>query len=268
MAHTALFILQLLLLWLSLGSLAVITAMALVASSTRSDCTLVVPLIPSITNITVASTTCALKENISAVVYHHLSYFQSAHITFIRAIATFSLLVFQPSLLAMAWSALESSVRSATGVQEPAMKMSAFEHAFGLVNSPALIPSVLYTKASRSVTPHVTFVLVVSVLSLLSPIAVSPVYRSHQGAYNVTANVVNGGGVGPTPSPSFNFGDIVPGGIVAGRAYVNAAAITNNSIKLVLCMARLQAVGRAKPSPIRPSQARPKSWPDRGFGLA
>jgi hypothetical protein len=231
MAHTALFILQLLLLWLSLGSLAVITAMALVASSTRSDCTLVVPLIPSITNITVASTKCALKENISAVVYHHLSYFQSAHITFIRAIATFSLLVFQPSLLAMAWSALESSVRSTTGVQEPAMKMSAFEHAFGLVNSPALIPSVLYTKASRSVTPHVTFVLVVSVLSLLSPIAVSPVYRSHQGAYNVTASVVNGGGVGPTPSPSFNFGDIVPGGIVAGRAYVNAAAITNNSIK-------------------------------------
>jgi hypothetical protein len=130
----------------------------------------------------------------------------------------------------MWWSTLESSVRSTKGVQGPTMKMSAFENAFGLVNSPALIPSMLYAKASRSITPHVTFVFVISVLSLLSPIAVSPVYWSHQGAYNVTASVVNGGGVGPTPSPSFNFDDIVPGGIVAGRAYVNAAAIMNSSI--------------------------------------
>jgi len=33
-------------------------------------------------------------------------------------------------------------------------------------------------------------------------------------------------------------------------------------------MARLQAVGQAKPGLIRPSQAGPKSRPDRGFGLA
>jgi hypothetical protein len=36
----------------------------------------------------------------------------------------------------------------------------------------------------------------------------------------------------------------------------------------VMCMAQLQAVGQAKPGPIRPSQARPKSRLDHGFGLA
>jgi len=36
----------------------------------------------------------------------------------------------------------------------------------------------------------------------------------------------------------------------------------------VMCTARLQAVGQAKPGPIRPSQARPKSRLHHGFGLA
>jgi hypothetical protein len=39
-------------------------------------------------------------------------------------------------------------------------------------------------------------------------------------------------------------------------------------VGLVMCAARLQAVGQAKPGPIRPSQAGPKSRPDHGFGLA
>src|ERR1700685_4319375 len=163
------FIFQIILLWLSLVALAVITTMAFIASSTCSDCSSVVPSIPSITNITVASTECTRREHISAVVYHHLSYFQSAHITFIRAAAAFSLLVFRPSLSAMAWSTLESSFLSTTGVRRPTMKMSAFQNGIGLANSPDLIPSVLYVKASRSVTPHVAFVLIVSVLSLISP---------------------------------------------------------------------------------------------------
>jgi len=37
---------------------------------------------------------------------------------------------------------------------------------------------------------------------------------------------------------------------------------------IVMCTARLQAVGQAKPGPIRPSQAGPKSRPDYGFGPA
>src|SRR6267154_2229698 len=37
---------------------------------------------------------------------------------------------------------------------------------------------------------------------------------------------------------------------------------------LVMCTARLQAVGQAKPGPIRPSQAGPKSRPEHGFGSA
>jgi hypothetical protein len=36
----------------------------------------------------------------------------------------------------------------------------------------------------------------------------------------------------------------------------------------VMCKARLQAVGQAKPGLIRPSQAGPKSRPEHGFGPA
>jgi hypothetical protein len=35
-----------------------------------------------------------------------------------------------------------------------------------------------------------------------------------------------------------------------------------------MCTAQLQAVGQAKPGPIRPGQVRPKSRPDHGFGMA
>jgi hypothetical protein len=38
--------------------------------------------------------------------------------------------------------------------------------------------------------------------------------------------------------------------------------------QVVMCTAQLQAVGQAKPGPIRPSQAGPKSRLDHGFGLA
>jgi hypothetical protein len=222
------FILEIVVLWLTLGMLAVITSMALVASSTRSDCD------SSITNITITSNACTAREKLSATVYHHASYFQSAHIILIQAVATFSLIVFKPSLWAMTWSALESSSQSNAGAQGLKMKMSAFQSGVDLVNSPGLIPSALYTKASGSLMPRVAFVLVVSLLSLLSPIAVSTIYKSHQGAFNVTASIVNGGGIGPTPSPSFSMNDVVPVGIAAGRALISAATIMNSTISPVV----------------------------------
>ena len=110
------------------------------------------------------------------------------------------------------------------------MKMSAFNHGVNLINSPGLFQSILYTYALRSPTRHVASVLIVSSLSLLSPFAVSIVYRPHQGPFDVTASIVNGGGVGPTPSPSFSSVDIVPIGITAGRAMISAATTMNSTI--------------------------------------
>jgi hypothetical protein len=224
MTHRIFFIVVL---WLSLGTLALITFMAFVASSTRSDCDF---FGTSTINIAVTLNACTPRESLSATVYHHAAYFQSAHITIIQAIAASSLIVFKPSLLAMAWSAMASPALSSAGVQGLTMSLSVFQSVVDLVNSPALIPSVLYTKASHSLTPPVAFVLVVSVLSLLSPIAVSPIYRSHTGPFDVAASIMNGGGVGPSISFTFNSNDPVPGGVVAGRALINAGTTSNTTI--------------------------------------
>jgi hypothetical protein len=221
------FTLQIVVLWLSFGALVLITSMAFVASSTRSDCDLFGT--PAI-NITATFNACTPRERLSTTVYHHASYFQSAHIIIIHTIAAFSLIVFKPSLWAMAWSALESSALSSAGVQGLTMTMSAFQSGMDLVNSPALIPSVLYAKASCSLTPHVAFVLVVSVLSLLSPIAVSPIYRSHKGPFEVAASIMNGGGVGTSTSLTFKSSDVVPGGVARGRALINAGTTLNITI--------------------------------------
>jgi hypothetical protein len=221
MAHRTFHILGIAALCLTLIMLAVITSLALIASSTRSDCN------SPIANISIISNACTRKENISATVHHHSSYFQSAHIFLIHTVITLSLFVFKPSLLAMTWSALESSSQSNTG---PTMEMSAFNHGVNLINSPGLFQSVLYTYAFRFPSLHVSSVLIVSLLSLISPFAVSIVYRPHQGPFNVTASIVNGGGVGPTPSPSFSSADIVPIGITAGRALISAATTMNSTI--------------------------------------
>ena len=216
-----LFILQITALWLILAALALITFAAFVASSTRSDCDS-----SSIGNATL--TPCTFRENLSATVYHHATYFQSTHIIIVHAIATFSLIVFKPSLLAMAWSALQSSSLSNTGVK--GFTISAFQYGADLANSPALVPSLRYAKASHSLKPHVAFVLIVSGLSLLSAIAVSPIYQPHTGPFNIIASIVNGGGVGPSISSTFYTGDLIPGGVVAGRALINSGTISNSTI--------------------------------------
>src|SRR5882762_3960422 len=158
------FILQLAGLWFGLGALVLITYMAFVASSTRSDCDL---FDAPITNITVTPTACTARERLSAFVYHHASYFQSLHIIIIQKIVVLSLAVFKPSLWAMAWSALESSALSDARGKELTMTMSTFQIGVDLANSPDLIPSVKYARASRSLTYRVAFVLVVGALPLL-----------------------------------------------------------------------------------------------------
>jgi hypothetical protein len=218
----ACFILEIVSLWLIFAALTIITWIAFVASSTRADC--------STANITLASNElCTPQEHLSATVHHYATYFQGTHIIIIRAIAALSLLVFKPSLWAMTRSSLESSALSSTGIEGLKMKMSTFQSSVDLVNSPTLISSVLHAKGSGSLTPQVSFVLVISLLSLLCPIAVSPIYRPHTGPFYASAAIMNGGGVGPSISSTFNGFDLVPGGIASGRALINAGTIMNTS---------------------------------------
>jgi hypothetical protein len=150
------------------------------------------------------------------------------HIIIVQTIATLSLIVFKPSLLAMAWSALQSSSPSRTGLEE--LTMSAFQNVVDFANSPGLMPSLLHVKASHSLKPHAAFVLVVSVLSLSSAIAVSPIYRSHTGPFNIVASIVNGGGIGTSISPTLNTGNVIPGGVVAGRTLISGGTILNSTV--------------------------------------
>jgi hypothetical protein len=234
-------------LWFSLVALVLITSMAFVAWSTRSDCD---SFDAPITNIT--SNSCTHLEIYSARIHHYASYFQSAHIIIIGAIASLSLIVFKPSLWAMTWSTLESSALSSVRGEELTMTMSAFQSGVDLANSPNLIPSLVYAWKSLipsliyawksgsllkyawksgSPTFRVAFVLVVSVLSLLSPMAVSPIYRPHTGPFQVKgASIMSGGGVGPAISITFNSSDDVPGGVAAGRALINAGTTLNTTI--------------------------------------
>lgn len=146
-----------------------------------------------------------------------------------RLVGTLSLLVFRPSLTALIWSTLERSrFPNAKAVHRPAMRLGTFQSGAGLANSPALITAVLYAWASRSATPHIIFVVVVSMLSLLSPLAVSPVYKSHQGPYTVMTSIRTGGSMGHFISPSLNIlGDPVSLSVSAGRAMINSGMEQN-----------------------------------------
>jgi hypothetical protein len=85
-----------LVLWIVIAALGVITSMAHIASWTRSDC-----YSPNSSTPNNADTECTDLERVSSAVYHHSSYLQSLHIILPEAIATFTLLVFEPTLWSM-----------------------------------------------------------------------------------------------------------------------------------------------------------------------
>jgi hypothetical protein len=228
MASKMMFILQIIALWLAVFLLVALTSAALIASSARSDCGTHIN-----TTMSLSMGTCTLQENISASVHHHASYFQSTHIIIVQGIAACALLVSKPSLWDMTWSALEGSASTGTVPAVPMMKAAALQDVVELTNSPGIFPAVLYAKSSRSLSHPIILVILISVLSLLSPIALSPVYQSHNGPYSVTATLVVGGGIGIVVSNTFSFDDFVSSGEVAGRAIINAASATNTQIPLV-----------------------------------
>ena len=233
-SRKAWFDLQLAALWLSIVVLSLITSFALITSSTRSDCA-------SQNNATSAIQTtisvCTSLENISSFVHERASYIQSLHIIVIQAIAAVSLLIFRPSLYAMLWFALET--HPPPKARGSNLTMKTFQNGVELVCSPGLMSAVVFAANSKTLTLRVFFVLVICILSILSPIAVSPIYRTHQGPHPVTARVVVGGGIGVPISPSFNSADWVAGGVSAGRALINAG--TSLGVQLPLATFNLTA---------------------------
>jgi hypothetical protein len=104
------------------------------------------------------------------------------------------------------------------------MKLATLQNGIELTNMPNVVYSIRYVKGSKTVTWEVLFVTFMSVLSLVSPVAESPIYRSHRGPHSVSLNFTVGGGIGIGLSKQLNPSDIVPAGVVAGRAVVNSAS--------------------------------------------
>ena len=220
------FVLQIIALWLTTAALAVVTSLSIIAATTRSDC-------PSflrsndtlINNITIPTRACSHKEFISAFVYDNSTYVQSAHILAIQVIVASSLLLFRPLLWAMTWDALERSKVSKDG-----MTIGALQYGVELDTSPGLVSAALYARTSSSIGYQVLLVSLVAMLSLISPLLVSPIYKPHTGPHTVNATLRSGGGVGSDISTIFDQDDAVHAGIALGRAFINAGTALNTRV--------------------------------------
>ncbi|KZP18830.1 hypothetical protein FIBSPDRAFT_955998 [Athelia psychrophila] len=221
-SHRTVCLLFILALWLAVVVLAIFTAITYIAFYGRLDCTsFTAASNTSYSTITIAGgANCTFQDNLAETVHKHSSYFQSAHIIIIRFIGTLALLVYRPSLTAMMWSALQTGP---AGV--PLLRVDAFQEAVGLSSSPALLPAALYVKASRTLPFKVVFVLLVSILSLLSPLGVSPIYRPHTRPYPVNATLEVGGGVDTPTSPDYDNNVYIPGGVSTGRGLLAAGVL-------------------------------------------
>lgn len=226
-SHRAIYGLLIAALWLSMAVLSIFTAISAIASFNRSDCgSSTASVNSSYSNVTVVGgTDCTSIELLSRAVYRHSSYFQSAHIIVIRLVGGLTLIVFRPALTDMVWKAL----RTFNG-GIPMLRVTAFQEAVGLSTSPALISAALYARASRTLPFKVLFVLLVTILSLLSPLAVSPIYKSHLGPYSVNATLDTGGGVGPATSLDYDINAVVPGGLSIGRGLLEAGILLGTPV--------------------------------------
>ncbi|KAF9527149.1 hypothetical protein CPB83DRAFT_884483 [Crepidotus variabilis] len=202
---------QITVLWLAVALLAALTG--LIHGSSSKPVGLCASLSSPINStISIDSETCNLTDYVAMVVHQHASYFQALHIIIIQAIAACCLASFKPALLAMEWTRVETRTT-----------LAALQTGMELTQSPGLSTAILHTITSKSISMKNFFVLLVAGLSILSPIAVSPIYRSHTGPYSASADLEVGGGVGPSISSSYDVEGIVPGGVATGRALLNAA---------------------------------------------
>ncbi|KAF9527068.1 hypothetical protein CPB83DRAFT_895504 [Crepidotus variabilis] len=222
MAQQKIFIAQMLALWLAVGLLAALTGLIFASSSkpvnscgsSSSANNSTIPIIDP--------DNCNLQSDVASLVYQHASFFQSIHIIIVQAIAACCLASFKPALLAMEWTRLESRTTMAT-----------LQTGIELTQAPGLATAFFHAVTSKSPSMRTFFVFLVAILSILSPVAVSPIYRSHKGPYPTSADLVVGGGVGPATSASFSIRSAVPDGVVAGRALLNAGTSVKSEAPLI-----------------------------------
>ncbi|KAF9527131.1 hypothetical protein CPB83DRAFT_856795 [Crepidotus variabilis] len=175
----------------------------------------------SSTNSTI-SINCDFKNHVASIVYQRSSYFQAFHIIVIQAIAACCLASFKPVLLAMEWRRLASRTT-----------IAALQSGMELTQSPGLSSALVHIMTSRSLHVRTFFVVVVAGLSIISPAAVSPIYRSHRGPYPASERIVIGGGVGPDTAPSFDTTGYVPVGVIVGRALLNSGTSAGSRVPWV-----------------------------------
>ncbi|PPQ78557.1 hypothetical protein CVT26_005324 [Gymnopilus dilepis] len=216
------FFLLLLALWVAIFALAVITAIALIASTSCANCQSAFGNEDSVAHtgfyVTNEDADTTL-ERISAFVYEHSSYFQSVHITLFQAVATCCLAISPPSLWAMIWSRLDYSAET---IRKP-MTMTVLQDSINMAQSKSLASAFSYTISSGSLARPVLFVILIAILSRGAPLAISPIYKPHEGPYLVNASVLVGGGTGiSTYGLSYDLNDVIPGGLESGRALLAA----------------------------------------------
>jgi hypothetical protein len=108
------------------------------------------------------------------------------------------------------------------------MKMQRLEDGVQLSNSPDWTSAIPYAVASGWRTSIITHpiifqVTLISILPLVIPLVLSPVYRPYHGQYSNTTIIPILGGIGTVVSNSLNLSDFVSQGQVVGRAIISSA---------------------------------------------
>jgi hypothetical protein len=209
-------------LWLTVIFLSVITFITLIGTLVRSDC----EAIPS-RNITAVTDVddCSSMERISNVLLRNASYLQSVHTIVFQVFVAASLVVFQPALRSLVWSSLETKNASR------ALSLGLLNSRIQLSTSPGLIPGVTDVWNSRRLTRNTVFVIFLGILSLIIPILISPIYRMQNGSLQGgNLNMAIGGGIGLPTAVVWDPLARSAGGITAGRALLNSAAVTNKTL--------------------------------------
>ncbi|KDQ50873.1 hypothetical protein JAAARDRAFT_73964 [Jaapia argillacea MUCL 33604] len=211
-----LFIAQLVALWISFCILVAITAVTTISFFHRADCDPENPLsLLVLSTDGNTSSQCSQNETLSRFVLRWSSYIQSTNIIVLQAIASLSLLTLRPYLLARSWKSLETDRPPLRAVQSSIM----------LVDSPQLIPGIMLGWHAGFFSSSVIFVIVVGLLSLGSPLAVSSIYRSHIGPFYAELNFTGGGGIGPMVPAMYDSSYVVGSGVTAGRSIIAAQSI-------------------------------------------
>ncbi|KDQ60515.1 hypothetical protein JAAARDRAFT_205438 [Jaapia argillacea MUCL 33604] len=208
-------LLQLIALWLSLCALVAITIVTVISFFHRVDCDPENPLSLLVSADNDTSSQCNQYEKLSYYVHHWSSYLQSTNIIILQAITSLTLITLRPFLLARTWKSLEADH----------LPLRTLQTNIALADSPQLIPGIISGWNTGFLSQPIIFVIFVGLLSRMSPLAVSSIYRSHIGPLNAALNFTGGGGLGPAVPLSYDSGFTPGEGITLGRSIVSAQSI-------------------------------------------